>query len=90
MPADPNCRTAELPRNRDLRDTLGNVDDVARLDGKAAERFLEDGRVRLVAPRLLGRDNQLECHPELPCCGGEQVVIDVRDDDEPEPACKGA
>ena len=52
--------------------------------------LLEDRRARLVGADLLGGHDVVEVHAELPGGGGEQVVVDVRDDREPVAALEGA
>ena len=83
MPANPDGRAAKPPGGGNFSHTLGDMGDVAPFDSEAPMRFLEDGRMRLVAPGLLGCDNHLEFYPELLKCCGEQVVVDVRDDGKP-------
>jgi len=68
MPANPDGRTAEPSCGRNFGHALGDMSNVARFDSEAAKCFLEDGRVRLVTPGLLSRDNQFERHPELLDC----------------------
>lgn len=83
MPANPDGCAAEPSGRGNLNDVLRDMGYVPRFHSEAANRFLEDGEVRLVTPGLLCRDNEVELYPKLVDCRREQVVVNVRNDGKP-------
>src|SRR5690242_7391902 len=58
------------------------MQDPRRRQAETLEHELEAARVRLVALRLLRRDDPVEGRAESRLRGGEEVVVAVRDDAE--------
>ena len=81
--ARPHENAAEPPGGRDFCDALCNMGDLMSFHPETPERQLENGRVRLVAPRSLRRDDAIEEDTELRHGGLEQVVVNVGDYSEP-------
>jgi hypothetical protein len=64
--------------------------DLMPFHPETPERQLEDGLLRLVAPRSLRRDDAIEGDTELRRGGREQVVVNVGDYSEPVVCREGA
>ena len=86
LPAvDPDGREPEaLRRHVVVVEALGDVEDPLAREPDPLERHLEVVRVRLVAPGRLGGHDPVERRREALGRSGEQVVVAVGDDAQPE------
>src|SRR5919112_2956747 len=83
MPVHPDHRDLRLETRLHVGRVAGcDVHPVALQLVDPARAFLEMSRIRLVAAHLLGGNDEVEVHAEVPAGGAEELVVDVRQDSE--------